>query len=244
LGTLDIRKVGCDTDFGQTLMEGALAWVLPPGQYEAISHAASVGRGGSSGQHARSSFRGGPSRVFSTTSSFRTARPGLSESGRLETIRPAITERTLRVPSAARSARQENDGDEVSSAVMKPAVRDNPEPENQSPTTAPISQEARTMSAVDGRALFAEEEGKSGVSSERGLAPATGKGIASSIQDSGVLKGNVRANHPLRMVMEEYRKRGEEVPLVQYLPVPVDGNKAYLRLKGAGLKDSIMLRKH
>jgi hypothetical protein len=46
------------------------------------------------------------------------------------------------------------------------------------------------------------------------------------------------------MVMEEYRKRGEEVPLVQYLPVPVDGNKAYLRLKGAGLKDSIMLGKH
>jgi hypothetical protein len=155
--------VGCDTDFGQTLMEGALAGVLPPGQYEAISHAASVGRGG-------------PSRVFSTTSSFRPARPGLSESGRLETIRPAITERTLRVPSAARPARQENDGDEVSSAVMKPAVRDNPEPENQSPTTAPIAQEARTVSAVDGRALFAKEEGKSGISSEGGLGPATGKG--------------------------------------------------------------------
>jgi hypothetical protein len=46
------------------------------------------------------------------------------------------------------------------------------------------------------------------------------------------------------MVMEKYRKRGKEVPLVQYLPVPVDGNKAYLRLKGAGLKDSIMLGKH
>jgi hypothetical protein len=176
LGTLDIRKVGCDTDFGQTLMEGALAWVLPPGQYEANLHAASVGRGGSSGQHARSSFGGGPSRVFSTTSSFRTGRPGLSESGRLETIRPAITEQTLRVPSAARPARQENDGDEVSSAVMKPAVRDNPEPENQSPTTAPIAQEARTVSAVDGRALFAKEEGKSGISSEGGLGPATGKG--------------------------------------------------------------------
>jgi hypothetical protein len=46
------------------------------------------------------------------------------------------------------------------------------------------------------------------------------------------------------MVMEEYRKRGEEVPLVQYLPMPVDGNKAYLRLKGTELADFIMLGKH
>jgi hypothetical protein len=226
------------------MMEGALAWVLPPGQYEAILHAASVGRGGSLGQHAKSSFRGGPSRVFSTTSSFRTARPRLSESGRLETVWPAITERTLRVPSTARPARQKNDGDEVSSAVMKQSARDNPEPENRSPTTTPIShQERQTGSAVDGRASLAEEEGKSGVSSEGGQGLATGKGIAASIQDS-ILKGNVRANHPLRIVMEEYRKRGEEVPLVQHLPVPVDGNKAYLRLKGAGLKDSFMLGKH
>jgi hypothetical protein len=181
--------------------------------------------------------------VFSTTSSFRTARPGLSESGRLETVRPAITERTLRVPSTARPARQENNGHEVSSAVMKQSARDKPEPENRSPTTTPISQERRTVFAVAGRASLAEEEGKSGVSSEGGQGPATGNGIASSIQDS-ILKGNFRANHPLRMVMEEYRKRGEEVPLVQYLPVSVDGNKAYLRLKGAGLKDSIMLEKH
>jgi hypothetical protein len=211
--------VGSDTDFGQTMMEGALAWVLPPAQYEAILHAASVGRGGSSGQHARSSFGGGLSRVFSTTSPFGTARPRLSEFGRLETVWPAITERTLRVPSTARPARQENDGDEVSSAVMKQSAQDDPKPENRSSTMTPISQERRTGSAVDGRAL-AEEEGKSGVSSEGGQRPATGKGIAFSIQDS-VLKGNVRANHPLRMVMEEYRKRGEEVPLVQYLPVPV-----------------------
>jgi hypothetical protein len=104
LGTLDIRKVGSDTDFGQTMMEGALAWVLPPGQYEAILHAASVGCGGSLGQHAISSFGGGPSRVFLTTSSFRTARPELSETGRLETVRPANTERMLRVPSTARPA--------------------------------------------------------------------------------------------------------------------------------------------
>jgi hypothetical protein len=194
LGTLDIRKVGSDTDFGQTMMEGALAWVLPPGQYEAISHAASVGRGGSLGQHARFSFGGGPSWVFSTISSFGTARPGLSESGRLETVRPAITERTLRVSSTARPARQKNDGDEVSSAVMKQSARDNPETENRSPTTMPISQERRTGSAVDGKASLAEEEGKSGVSSEGGQGPATGKGIASSIQDS-ILKGNVRANH-------------------------------------------------
>jgi hypothetical protein len=235
LGTLDIRKVGSDTDFGQTMMERALAWVLPPGQYEAISPAASVGRGGSSGHNARLSFGGGPSRVVSI-SSFKTARPGLSVSDHLVTNRPANIKRTFRESSSARPVRQENDNDEVSSAVMKPAAEDNSEAVLgvRQPVTGPVS---------IGRAISTDGEGKSGVSSDGGLGAASGRGIASSIQDS-VLKGSFRANHPLRMVMEEYKKRGEEVPLVQYVPVQIDGNKAYLRPSGIGLKDSLTLGKH
>jgi hypothetical protein len=235
--------VGSDTDFGQTVMEGALAWVLPPGQYEAISHAASVGRGESSGHNARLSFGEGPSRVFST-SSFKTARPGLSVSAHLVTNRPATTERTFRVSPSARPVRQENDNDEVSSAVINSAAaRDNLEAGMPSPATTPSFQGPVTEPMSVGRAISADEEGKSGVSSDGGLGAASGKGIASSIQDS-VLKGSFRANHPLRMVMEEYMKRGEEVPIVQYAPVQIDGNKAYLRSRGAGLKDSLSLGKH
>jgi hypothetical protein len=101
LGTLDIRKVGSDTDFGQTVMEGAMAWVLLPVQYDAILHAASVGRGGSSGHNARLSFGGGLSRVV-LTSSFKTARSGLSVSDHVVTNRPANTERTFRESPSAR----------------------------------------------------------------------------------------------------------------------------------------------
>jgi hypothetical protein len=235
MGTLDIRKVGSDTDFGQTVMEGALAWVLSPGQYEVISHAASVGRGGSSGHNAQLSFGGGPSRVV-LTDSFKTARPGLSVSGHLVTNRPANTERTFKESPSARPVRQENNNDEVSSAVMKPAAADNSEAVLgvREPVTGRVS---------IGRAISTDEEWKSGVSSDGGLGAASGRGIASSIQDS-VLKGSFRANHPLRMVMEKYKKRGEEVPIVQYVPVQIDGNKAYLRPRGVGLKDSLTLGKH
>jgi hypothetical protein len=242
LGTLDIRKVGSDTDFGQTVMEGALAWVLLPGQYEAISHAASVGRGGSSGHNARLSFGGGPSRVF-LTSSFKTARPGLSVSAHHVTNRPATSERTFRVSPSARPVRQENDNDEVSSAVMNSAAGGNHGAGMPSPATTPSFQGPVTEPMSVGRAISADEEGKSGVSSDGGLGAASEKEIASLIQDS-VLKGSFRANHPLRMVMEENRKRGEEVPIVQYVPVQMDGNKADLRPRGAGLKDSLSLGKH
>jgi hypothetical protein len=151
LGTLDIGKVGSNTDFGQTVMEGALAWVLPPDQYEAILHAASVGRGGSLGHNARLSFGRGPPRVVST-SSFKTARPGLSVSGHLVN-RPGNTERTFRESPSARPVRQENNNDEVSSAVMKPAAEDNSEAVLgvQEPVTGPVS---------IGKAILTDEEEK------------------------------------------------------------------------------------
>jgi hypothetical protein len=116
---------------------------------------------------------------------------------------------------------------------MKPAAGDNSEAvlDVREPVTGPVS---------IGGAISTDEEGKSGVSSDGGLGAALGRGIASSTRDS-VLKGSFRANHPLRMVMEEYKKRGEEVPIVQYVPMQIDGNKAYLRPRGGGLKDSLTL---
>jgi hypothetical protein len=108
---------------------------------------------------------------------------------------------------------------------MKPAAGDNSE------AVLGVREPVTGLVSI-GRAISMDEEGKSGVSSDDGLGAASGRGIASSIRDS-VLKGSFRANHPLRMVMEEYKKRGEEVPIVHYVPVQIDGNKAYLRPRGS-----------
>jgi hypothetical protein len=157
-------------------------------------------------------------------------------SSRVERVRPPRNEpaskyRTdfQRIPVGKASSRGERQrlgverGDETGSRGQLLGVRE--------PVTGPVT---------IGRAISTDEEGKSEVSSDGGLGAASRRGIASSIHDS-VLKGSFRANHPLRMVVEEYKKRGEEVPMVQYVPVQIDGNKAYLRPRGVGLKDSLTL---
>jgi hypothetical protein len=64
-------------------------------------------------------------------------------------------------------------------------------------------------------------------------------GRRKGVMDS-ILGGGLSASHPLKLVAEEYIKRGEDAMDVAYVPTPVDGNKMYiLREERRGISDGI-----
>lgn len=69
-------------------------------------------------------------------------------------------------------------------------------------------------------------------------APAPG-----SIEES-VCSGTMRRHNPIRLLFEEYRAAGKEIPVVEYVPLPMDGNAIYIRPRGSGLSDSLNAGKY
>jgi hypothetical protein len=250
LGTLDVKAVGSKTGYAQTVVEGALAWVLPAGQYEAVSHAASTGEGSSgfmrSSFGARSSL-GGPSRAFTANSAFKTARQGLSV--HVASAQPAKTGRT-----AGRIPVRIDENEEVTSSM---GGGDLPEADARLEVGSGLSGAGHQSEAGLSGAGRQSEEGH--MSSGLTDTPAVGgsvrrddavAGARGAVESGGtsfsssVLRSNVGEKHPVRVVFQEYADRREAIPRVPYVPKQLDGNKIFVRPKGAGLRDSIAAGPH
>jgi hypothetical protein len=93
-----------------------------------------------------------------------------------------------------------------------------------------LAREKRAFSSLGG-----------GKSSHEGLSDSP---VYRSDIERAILRGGLRKNNPLRLVFEQYEKTGEAVPVVEYVPQPLDGNKIYLRPKGSGLTDRLIDAQH
>jgi hypothetical protein len=226
-----VRAVGSDTDYAQTIVEGALAWVLPPGQYEAVSHDASSGRGSSGFMRsffgARSSLRG-PARAFSASSSFETARPG--SSFHVASAQPTKTGRTT-----SRNPGRINENEEVTSSALGGGSR----PGALFEGSGLRSEDGHMNSGVTDTPVIGGSASGGGAVGATGMAESGGASLSSS-----VLQSNVQENHPVRVVFQEYADRSEEIPRVSYVPKQLDRNKIFIRPKEAGLRDSIAAGPH
>jgi hypothetical protein len=217
-----VRAVGSNTDYAQTIVEGALAWVLPPGQYKAVSHAASSGRGSfgfmRSSFGARSSL-GGPVRAFLASSSFKTARHG--SSFHVASAQPTKTGRTT-----SRNPGRIDENEEVTSSGLGGGSRHGALFEG----SGLRSEDGHMSSGVTDTPVAGGSASGGGVVGATGMAESGGASLSSS-----VLQSNVRKNHPVRVVFQEYADRSEKIPMVLYVPKQLDGNKIFIRPKG-GIK--------
>jgi hypothetical protein len=199
LETLDVRAVGSDTDYAQTVVEGALAWVLSPGQYEAVSHAASSGRGSSgfmqSSFGGRSSL-GGPARAFLASSSFKIARPW--SSFHVASAKPTKTGRTT-----TRNTGTIDKNEEVTSSGFGGGNR----PGALFEGSGLRLEDGRMSSGVTDTPVAGGSASGGGAVGATGMVESGGASLSSSI-----LQSNVRENHPVRVVFQEYADRSEEIP--------------------------------
>jgi hypothetical protein len=200
-----VRAVDSDTDYAQTIVEGALAWVFPPGQFEAVSHAASSGRGSSgfmqSSFGARSSLDG-PARAFLASSSFKTAR--LGSSFHVASAQPTKTGRTT-----SRNLGRIDENEEVTSSGLGAGNR----PGALFEGSGLCSEDGHMSSGITDTPVACGFASGGGAVGATGMAESGGASLSSS-----ALQSNVRENHPVRVVFQEYADRSEEIPRVLYIP--------------------------
>jgi hypothetical protein len=218
-----VRAVGSDTDHAQTIVEGALAWVLSPGQYEAVSHAASSGRGSSgfmrSSFGARSSL-GGPARAFLASSSFKTARPG--SSFHVASAQPTKTGRTTSC-----NPRRIDENEEVTSSGLGGGSR----PGALFEGSGLRSEDGHMSNGVTDTPVPGGSASGGGAVGATGMAESGGASLSSS-----VLQSNVRENHPMRVVFQEYADRSEEIPRGIVCSKTARRKQDFHTAKGGGIK--------
>jgi hypothetical protein len=200
-----VRAVGSDANYAQTMVEGALAWVFPPGQYEAVSHAASSGRDSSgfmrSSFGARSSL-GGPTRAFSASSSFKTARPG--STFHVASAQPTKTGRTTSCNPGRIDENEEVTSSGLGGGNCPGALFEG---------SGLRSEDGHMSNGVTDTPVAGGSASGGGAVGATGMAESGGASLSSS-----VLRSNVRENHPVRVVSQEYADRLEEIPRVSYVP--------------------------
>lgn len=288
-GGFDIRAVGGDSDWSPTFVNNQLCWVLPPGQYEAISnhplaeagswlrattyHPALSGlRSAFSGLQAASSGRsnvvgghvarrrsepshgfgsrgtsGNPKRARSTPPTVVTSGGGplsrpqsapANQSAQSKGPSPA-NETQPRNASTPRGAPLAGSPGVISRGGLprkdasKEVVQEATPEEVAMEVDGPFIPHGRVDEGIRGEEMDVDDEsgGGPGLNARKGIEPG-------SMMES-VLHGTMRRDNPVRKVFEEYRDSGKEIPIVEYVPMPLDGNAIFIRLRGSGLSDRL-----